>query len=91
MAGGKRKADAAINVTDELSETYRAEGGEKLFTGGARVEAVAGAEERYGYGYGYGYGHEYGYGYGEDVFQKARRAEKSADESKGTIDNTPSF
>ena len=99
MAGEKRKADVAINVTDELSAT----GAERA---GTIVRESEGVGVRIGYGYDYGQGYGYGYGYGNGpgggcgygdalgiVVENAletRQAEKSADESKGTTDNTPS-
>ena len=53
--------------------------------------AGTGAEEGYEHGYGYGYGDG---DVDEDVVQdeqELNQAEKSADESKGTLDTTPSF
>ena len=86
MAGSKRKADMAISATDELSETYEAEGAETVVH-----ETEGGAGDGYGYGYGYGYGHDYGNGYGdvlEDVVkdEDVTQAEKGSDEGKGMIE-----
>ena len=100
MAGGKRNADMAIGLTDELSEAYGAEG-----RGEIRENEGAGLGAGEGYGHGYGHGHRHGNGSGdedgygvldvdEDVIkyeQAIRQAEKGTDEGKGMIEERPPF